>query len=317
MLLKVDNLKTHFPLKKGILHKDKEVIRAVDGVSLHLAKNEVLGVVGESGCGKSTLGKTLLRLIEPTAGGIFLEDENITNLPFKKLRPLRKKMQIIFQDPISSLNPRMTILDAICEPLQIHTKLSAREQEREASRLLDVVGVASSARDRFPHQFSGGQCQRIAIARSLALKPQLIVADEPVSALDVSIQAQILNLMEDLKEEMGLSYLFISHDLAVVNHIADRIMVMYLGEVVEEGDATDIVTNPKHPYTEALISAIPVPVVGKKQSPQLLTGAIPSPANPPTGCRFHTRCPKAIEQCKQQKPALRKLDGRTVRCDLI
>lgn len=315
MLLEVKNLKKHFPQKKDSLGGPvPSPVKAVDGVDLVLHKNEVLGIVGESGCGKSTLGKTILRLIEPTEGTISLEGEPIEKLPFNAMRSYRKKMQIVFQDAVSSLNPRMTIFQTVEEPLTLHSSLTKEERKKEVTRLLIRVGISASQFDRFPHQFSGGQCQRIAIARAIALRPDLIVADEAVSALDVSIQAQILNLMQELKEEYKLSYLFISHDLAVVDHISDRIMVMYLGQVVEEGDAKLLVHEPRHPYTKALLSAAPRPQVGVLQSIELLEGAIPSPSNPPSGCRFHTRCPLAEETCAVKEPELRVLKERKVRC---
>ena len=313
-VLEVRDLKKYYSQKRELLKKELPPVKAVDGVSFTIDENSTLGLVGESGCGKSTLGKSLLHLTPPTAGDVLIDGVNISTLKSGELRSLRGKIQMIFQDPVSSLNPRMTIEEVLREPLTIHTKLPYQEQMSELYKLLDRVGMAKDALSKYPHQFSGGQCQRIAIARALTLKPKLIVADEPVSALDVSVQAQVLNLLKDLQDEYKLSYLFISHDLSVVNFIADRIAVMYLGEIVEIGDAKDIVKNPRHPYTKALISAI------SKLSPSatsekrvILNGTVPSPATPPTGCRFHTRCPIAEERCRIESPSL---EGN-VRCHFI
>jgi len=292
------------------LAKQLPPVRAVDGVSFTLNSNRTLGLVGESGCGKSTLGKTVLHLLKPTAGEVLINGKNPSHLSSREMRGLRKSAQIIFQDPASSLNPRMSIADIVMEPLALHTELSRKNRLTEATRLLDRVGIVSSALDRFPHQFSGGQCQRIAIARALALNPKLIVADEPVSALDVSVQAQVLNLMLDLKDEFKLSYLFISHDLSVVNFFSDDVAVMYLGQIVEQGTAEEVVNNPRHPYTKALVSVIPRPEYQPNFKREILQGTVPSPANPPSGCRFHTRCPIAKELCSQEMPEL--IDG--VRC---
>ena len=314
-ILDVENIKKYFSIKAGLLPTDKNIVKAVDGVSLIINRNETVGLVGESGCGKSTLGKTIIRLLEPNSGSISLNGINITKLKGKELKSHRKKMQIIFQDPISSLNPRMKIIDIINEPLKIHTNLNREERKTESLRLLSLVGIPESSSNRFPHQFSGGQCQRIAIARALSLKPDLIIADEAVSALDVSIQAQILNLMADLQEKLGLSYLFISHDLAVVSHISHRVIVMYLGEVVEEGETSDIVENPKHPYTKALVSAIPS--VNSNRKTTILKGAIPSSINRPTGCSFHTRCPVVQDRCINEKPELIKSNNRSIRCHFV
>ncbi len=309
-LLEVRDLKKHFVQKKELLTKQLPPVRAVDGVSFTLESNRTLGLVGESGCGKSTLGKTVLHLIKPTEGEVLIDGQNPASLSNKEMRALRKSAQIIFQDPASSLNPRMSIADIVMEPLALHTDLSRTDRLAEATRLLDRVGIVSSALDRYPHQFSGGQCQRIAIARALSLKPKLIVADEPVSALDVSVQAQVLNLMLDLKEELELSYLFISHDLSVVNFFSDDVAVMYLGQIVEQGTAEEVVNNPRHPYTKALVSVIPRPEFRANFKREILQGTVPSPANPPSGCRFHTRCPIAVERCSQEMPEL--IDG--VRC---
>ena len=314
-LLELQQLTKHFPLKGPFFQKEKVVVRAVDGVDLAIYPNEVVGLVGESGCGKSTLGKTALRLIEPTAGKILLEGGDITHLSYGKLRSLRQKMQIIFQDPGGSLNPRMRVSDILEEPLTLHTDLNKEERVQRVLELAKLVSIDKSALSKFPHEFSGGQAQRIAVARALAVQPKLIIADEAVSALDVSIQAQVLNLMQDLKEELGLSYLFISHDLAVVHHMADRIVVMYLGEIVEEGPADMVVSVPLHPYTKALIASIPQPHRGV-ESVEVLEGDIPSPTHPPSGCRFHTRCPQAFDRCTNFTPELRAIDNRSVRCHL-
>ncbi len=318
MLLQVKNLKKHFSQKsKSLFGGFDAPVKAVDGVDLYLEENEVLGIVGESGCGKSTLGKTILRLIAPTEGTISLNDKAIEALSYKEMSTIRKDMQIVFQDAVSSLNPRMSIYKTVEEPLRLHFNTTKEERRKEVTSLLNRVGIATSQFDRFPHQFSGGQCQRIAIARAIALRPKLIVADEAVSALDVSIQAQILNLMKELKDEYKLSYLFISHDLAVVDHVSDRIMVMYLGQVVEEGPAKDIVRTPSHPYTKALLSAAPQARVGSLKDVQLLEGTIPSPSNPPSGCRFHTRCPMVEADCSLSEPELEELGSRKVRCHLF
>lgn len=309
-LLEVRDLKKHFVQKKQFLGPKLSPVRAVDGVSLTLERNRTLGLVGESGCGKSTLGKTILNLTPPTEGEVLINGQNPALLKRNELRSLRKQAQIIFQDPVSSLNPRMSIADIVQEPLALHTTLNRQERQFETERLLDRVGIAKSAMDRYPHQFSGGQCQRIAIARALTLKPELIVADEPVSALDVSVQAQVLNLMLDLQDEYKLSYLFISHDLSVINFFSDNVAVMYLGQIVEQGSAEQIVKSPRHPYTKALVSVIPKPEIRPGFKRDVLQGTVPSPANPPSGCRFHTRCPIADKHCKQEQPEL--ING--VRC---
>ncbi len=315
MLLTVKNLKKYFPQKSGLFSKPALPIKAVDDCSFTLEKNEVLGLVGESGCGKSTAGRCILRLTEPTAGSIHFDNRDLLALSSGELKDIRKTMQIIFQDPLSSLNPRMTVGGIIEEPLIVHHRGSPIERKEAVAALLDKVGLPQSALNRYPHEFSGGQCQRIGIARALALKPQLIIADEPVSALDVSIQAQIINLMIALKEELSLSYLFISHDLSVVKHISDRIAVMYLGKIVEIGPAQQICLDPLHPYTKALISVIPEPSLHRSQKKTILQGDIPSPARPPSGCAFHTRCPVAKEECKKREPILEeKRSGRSVSC---
>ena len=306
-ILEVKDLKKHFPIHKGVLQRVVGQVYAVDGVSFTIAEGETLGLVGESGCGKSTVGRTLLRLIEPTSGSIEIEGTDVTHLSRQELRPYRREMQIIFQDPFSSLDPRMKAGSIVGEPLQVHNIGQGSERKQMVAELFDRVGLRPGQMDNFPHQFSGGQRQRIGIARALALNPKLIIGDEPVSALDVSIQAQVINLLLDLQQERKLSYLFISHNLAVVEHLSHRIAVMYLGKIVEYADKKTIFTNPKHPYTEALLSAVPVPDPKLKRKKIVLQGDVPSPVKPPSGCHFHTRCPYVQEQCKIEKPALREI----------
>jgi len=316
-VIEVAGLKKHFPVKKGLLRRTAGYVYAVDGVSFSINQGETLGLVGESGCGKSTVARTVLRLVEPTAGTIKLNGEDITHLGKTAMRPHRRQMQIIFQDPFSSLNPRMSAGDIVGEPLQVHGLAHGREKEGRVAALFDQVGLRRLQMRSFPHEFSGGQRQRICIARALALNPNLIIGDEPVSALDVSIQAQVINLMMDLQREKNLSYLFIAHDLAVVEHISHRIAVMYLGKIVEFTDKQTLFTNPLHPYTEALLAAVPVPNPRVKRKKQLLQGDVPSPINPPPGCTFHTRCPYAEAQCKVDVPALREVSpGHRVACHL-
>jgi peptide/nickel transport system ATP-binding protein/oligopeptide transport system ATP-binding protein len=310
-LLEVSGLKKHFPIKRGLFGRTAGYVYAVDGISFTLAEGETLGIVGESGCGKSTAGKSILRLIEPTAGSIKVEGVDITHLSKQQLRPYRREMQIIFQDPYSSLNPRMSAGSIVGEPLTIHGLARGREKEDRVAALFDRVGLRPEQMRNYPHEFSGGQRQRIGIARALALNPKLIIGDEPVSALDVSIQAQVINLLMDLQEEFNLSYLFIAHDLAVVEHISHRVAVMYLGKIVELTDKRTLFTSPQHPYTEALLSAVPVPNPRAKKGKRiLLTGDVPSPINPPPGCAFHTRCPYAIAQCRVETPELREVRPR-------
>jgi oligopeptide/dipeptide ABC transporter ATP-binding protein len=316
-VLEVTGLKTYFPVRQGILRRTAGHVFAVDGVSLTVRGGETLGLVGESGCGKSTVGRTILRLIEPTAGDIRLNGEDITRLSRRELRPHRREMQIIFQDPFSALDPRMTAGNIVAEPLQVHGVGDRRQRRARAAELFDRVGLRRAQMDNFPHQFSGGQRQRLGIARALALEPKLIVADEPVSALDVSIQAQVLNLMMDLQRELGLAYLFISHNLAVVEHISHRIAVMYLGRIVEYTDKKTLFTAPLHPYTESLLLAVPVPDPAIKRPKRVLQGDVPSPVNPPAGCHFHTRCPYAFDRCRVEDPALREVKpGQFVACHL-
>jgi len=316
-VLEVRDLKQHFAISRGFLRRAAGRVFAVDGVSFSIAPGETLGLVGESGCGKSTVGRAILRLIEPTAGRIVLGGRDITHLGKAELRPLRPQMQIIFQDPFSSLDPRMSAGDIVAEPLRVHRLARGRELTRMVAELFDRVGLSKAQMNGFPHQFSGGQRQRIGIARALALHPKLIVADEPVSALDVSIQAQVLNLMMDLQRELGLAYLFISHNLAVVEHISHRIAVMYLGRIVEYTDKKTLFLRPLHPYTESLLLAVPVPDPTIKRQKRVLPGDVPSPIDPPPGCHFHTRCPYAVERCRIEPPELREAKpGQWVACHL-
>lgn len=314
-LLKVENLKTYFPIKKGVLSKVVAHVKAVDGVSFELKQGEVLALVGESGCGKTTIGRTILKLIPATEGNVVFDNKDVLKANPQELLELRKQMQIIFQDPFSSLNPRMTVGQLISEGLLIHKIGDSNSRRAKAEELLNRVGLNASYSNRYPHEFSGGQRQRIGIARALALNPKFIVCDEAVSALDVSVQAQVLNLLNDLKQEFNLSYLFIAHNLSVVEHIADRIAVMYVGKIMEITTRDQLFANPRHPYTKALFSAIPEINPGKRKERVILEGDIPSPANPPSGCRFHTRCPLATDRCKQEEPVLRTIDeGHQVAC---
>ena len=317
LVLEVRDLKKHFPVKKGLLRTTVGQVYAVDGVSFTINKGETLGLVGESGCGKTTVGRTLLRLVEPTSGQILLEGRDVSKLSKAELRPFRREMQIIFQDPFSSLDPRMSAGNIVGEPLMVHGVGNAEERRLKVAEIFGRVGLRPGQMDNFPHQFSGGQRQRIGIARALALNPKLIIGDEPVSALDVSIQAQVINILMDLQKDLGLSYLFISHNLAVVEHISHRIAVMYLGRIVEYADKRTLFTSPRHPYTEALLSAVPVPDPSIRRKKLVLDGDVPSPVKPPPGCHFHTRCPIAEARCKVEAPLLRDVGkGQLVACHL-
>ncbi len=317
-LLEVKDLKVHFPVKHSILSKTREWVKAVDGVSFSLSAGETLGLAGESGCGKTTLGRALMRLLEPTSGSILLDGEDITRWDAAQLRSRRRKWQMIFQDPFNSLDPRMTVGHIIGEALEIHgLAASAKDQNDRVRALLESVGLNGADADSYPHEFSGGQRQRIGIARALAVDPKLIICDEPVSALDVSVQAQIVNLLQDLQEQRGVAYLFVAHDLAVVERISRRIMVMYLGKVVEIGPSAEVVGNPKHPYTQALISAVPEMDPRKQKARVVVPGEMPSPIRPPPGCPFHPRCPIAEDRCKREVPALREISpGHSAACHL-
>jgi oligopeptide/dipeptide ABC transporter ATP-binding protein len=316
-LLEVANLKKHFTVEKGLLRRRAGRVHAVDGVSFAIDKGETLGLVGESGCGKSTLARAILRLIEPTDGSIRLAGHDITRLRKSELRPFRRQMQIIFQDPFSSLDPRMSAGHIVAEPLRVHRILRGKARAERVAELFARVGLRPAQMANYPHQFSGGQRQRIGIARALALSPKLIVADEPVSSLDVSIQAQVLNLMLDLQDELGLAYLFISHNLAVIEHVSHRVAVMYLGRIVEYADKETLFTGPLHPYTELLLAAVPIPDPAISRNRTAVYGDVPSPVNPPAGCHFHDRCPYAVDRCSSESPPLREVSrGHWVACHL-
>ncbi len=320
LMLQVTGLSMHFPVYKGLMRRQIGEIKAVDDISFHIMRGETLGLVGESGCGKSTAGRALLKLYQPTSGRVELDGTDVTALEGEDLRRIRTDMQMIFQDPQACLNPRMTVGSIIAEPLDEHTRLSRRQKRQKARELLDAVGMNPDYENRYPHEFSGGQRQRIGIARALALEPKFIVCDEPIAALDVSIQAQVVNLLEDLQQQHQLTYLFISHDLSMVRHIADRIAVMYLGKLVELASREQLYQSPQHPYTKALLSAVPEPDPEKEAIREriILQGDVPSPANPPSGCNFSTRCPIAQEQCMRETPAWRELEGgRYIACHMV
>ncbi|MFW5968515.1 MAG: ABC transporter ATP-binding protein [Persicimonas sp.] len=321
VLVRVEDLKMHFPMYEGVLFR-REVnrVRAVDGVSFDIYKGETLGLVGESGCGKSTTGRAIIQLYRPTAGSVYFDGQDLTKLDGKQLHAKRRDLQMIFQDPYASLNPRMTVGDIIAEPLKVHKLASGEERRRQVQELMDIVGLDPRFVRRYPHEFSGGQRQRIGVARALASKPRFIVADEPISALDVSIQAQIMNLLDELQDEFGLTYLFIAHDLAAVRHISDRIAVMYLGHLAELADSATLYEKPLHPYTEALMSAAPIPdpEIEADRERIVLQGDVPSPMDPPSGCVFHTRCPYAFERCAKEKPEFQEAEeGHHVACHLL
>lgn len=316
-LLQVDDLVMHFPIYRGVIQRQVGAVRAVDGVSFDIKRGETLGLVGESGCGKSTTGRTILQLYRPTAGAVQFEDVDLVHLKGEELRKIRRKMQMIFQDPYASLNPRMTVADIVGEPLVVHDVAKGKEIQDRVQHLLEIVNLNPSFASRYPHEFSGGQRQRIGIARALALQPSFIICDEPISALDVSIQAQVVNLLEELQEQFNLTYLFIAHDLSMVKHISDRVAVMYLGVIVELASRDELYAKPLHPYTQALLSAVPIPdpVADAKRKRTILQGDVPSPANPPSGCRFRTRCPIAEAVCAESRPEFREIrPGHFVAC---
>lgn len=310
-MLVVEDLKTHFPIRKGLFNRVSAWLKAVDGVSLRIGRGETLGLVGESGCGKTTVGRTILRLIPATSGKVVFDGAEVFDLTHGRMRQLRRDMQIIFQDPFGSLNPRMTVGSIVGEALTVHGLARGAERRRHVAELMEKVGLSARHVSRYPHEFSGGQRQRIGIARALALHPKFIVCDEPVSALDVSIQSQIINLLQDLQRELGLTYLFIAHDLAVVEHISDHVAVMYLGKIVEYAEAAELYQNPKHPYTMALLSAIPQPDPHRKTRRVALPGEVPSPVNPPSGCPFHPRCSMRVERCSKDVPQLEPKGGNS------
>ncbi len=320
VLVKVVDLKMHFPILRGVLQRQVGAVKAVDGISFDVRPGETLGLVGESGCGKTTVGRTILRLYTPSGGQVYFEGEDLAALQGERLRQKRRRMQMIFQDPYASLNPRITIGEIIGEPLEVFGLARGKDKQERVNQLLSLVGLNPNFAGRYPHEFSGGQRQRVGIARSLALQPTFIVCDEPISALDVSIQAQVINLLEDLQQEFGLTYLFIAHDLSVVRHISNRVMVMYLGKAMELTDRQELYLNPLHPYTQALLSAIPVPdpVLEEQRQRIILTGDVPNPAKPPPGCPFNTRCPRVMDECRQASPVWREAaSGHWVACHRV
>ncbi|TET49779.1 MAG: ATP-binding cassette domain-containing protein [Anaerolineales bacterium] len=319
-LVQIRGLKKYFPIRRGVFQRHVGDIRAVDDVSFEIRKGETLGLVGETGCGKTTIGRTLIRLYKPTAGEVIFDGQDMARLKKQELRRLRRRMQMIFQDPYASLNPRISAGSIVAEPLEVHKISRGAEKRERVEELLKLVGISTQSVGRYPHEFSGGQRQRIGIARALALSPDLIICDEPISSLDVSIQAQVVNLLEELQDRLGLTYLFIAHDLSMVRHISDRVAVMYLGKIVELADRNDLYENPLHPYTQALMSAVPVPdpVVEEKRQRTILKGDSPSPANPPVGCNFNTRCPRAFDVCFEQDPEYVEIKpGHHCACHLV
>jgi oligopeptide transport system ATP-binding protein len=320
VLLRVEDLKMHFPIYRGVFQRQVGAVRAVDGVSFEVYRGETLGLVGESGCGKSTTGRTILQLYKPTAGSVHFEGKDLVKLKREEMRQMRRKMQMIFQDPYASLNPRMTVGQLVGEPLMVHNLASGPEIAERVAHLLELVNLNPAFASRYPHEFSGGQRQRIGVARALALQPSFIICDEPISALDVSIQAQVVNLLEDLQEQFNLTYLFIAHDLSMVRHISKRVAVMYLGVFMELADRDELYANPLHPYTQALLSAVPIPdpVADARRKRTILEGDVPSPVNPPSGCRFRTRCPIAQSICAESRPEFREVQpGHFVACHLV
>ena len=320
VLLKVDDLKMHFPIYRGVFQRQVGAVHAVDGVSFNVMRGETLGLVGESGCGKSTTGRTVLQLYKPTAGNVIFEGVNLVGLKNEDMRKTRRRVQMIFQDPYASLNPRMTVADIVAEPLMVHNVGTGKEIQERVAHLLELVNLNPAFATRYPHEFSGGQRQRIGIARALALQPSFIVCDEPISALDVSIQAQVVNLLEELQDQFNLTYLFIAHDLSMVRHISKRIAVMYLGVIMELAERDELYLNPLHPYTQALLSAVPIPdpIADSKRKRVILEGDVPSPVNPPSGCRFRTRCPIADKVCAESRPEFREVTpGHFVACHLV
>jgi len=320
VLLRVDGLKKYFPIRRGVFQRHVGDVKAVDGVSFDVFRGETLGLVGESGCGKTTTGRTIIRLYEPTAGHVYFEDSDLAALKGRDLRQMRRRMQMVFQDPYASLSPRMSVLGIVGEPLEVHHAARGAQRKEIVASLLEEVGLDPGFMNRYPHEFSGGQRQRIGLARALALNPDMIICDEPISALDVSIQAQVVNLLEDLQDKLGLTYIFIAHDLSMVRHISDRVAVMYLGKIVELTDRDSLYSNPLHPYTQALLSAVPVPdpFLEEKRQRIILEGDLPSPAHPPVGCNFNTRCPVAIDTCHEVEPEFIQVEeGHSCACHLV